>query len=306
MAEPRYWRIRIKYGGEEDLTREAWQRNEIGVWYGAWSGKDLKSALNSDNPERELTRANKQAGLNWAVGSYANTAARFAGIDTQDWVIVYFDETLGLARVCSDVLSSRDHPLNRGGELYKYRNIHAKKTFSLNRLPDAFRVLSFAGRGNVYEPRGAAGLAKLLGEAKTESYVTKALSSKSLEEALDLLGPTSWESLCQAYLTIEHQFVPTGLAIGRTLPGVDIVGRKLSDGARVLAQCKKDPSPCCVTEDFIQASSDLAKNDLAFYFAYGGCLGDVPSGVTVVDAEVIRSWAKTKNGSRYLQWLFGG
>jgi hypothetical protein len=37
MAEVKYWRVRMKYGACEELTREAWNRNEIGIWYGAWA-----------------------------------------------------------------------------------------------------------------------------------------------------------------------------------------------------------------------------------------------------------------------------
>jgi hypothetical protein len=221
-------------------------------------------------------------------------------------VIVYFDDTLCLAQVCSDVLSSRDHPLNQNGELYKYRGIKSKKQFSLNRLPDAFRVLSFAGRDNVYEPRGSAGLAKLLGKAASESDVTRALKSKTLEEALDLLGPKSWESVCQGYLIIEHQFVPTGLATGNTLPGVDIVGRRSTDGARILAQCKKDPMPNGIADEFCGAIAALGKKDLAFYFAFGGCVGNVPRQIRVVDADAMHAWSKTTKGARYFHWLFGG
>ena len=43
MSESRYWRIRMKYGGEE-LTREAWERNEVGIWYGSWTAEELESA----------------------------------------------------------------------------------------------------------------------------------------------------------------------------------------------------------------------------------------------------------------------
>lgn len=307
IADPRYFRIRIKFDADEELTREAWERDEVGIWYGAWDERDLKAALRSEDPVKELTEVNKKRGLNWEfVPAYVNTARRFASIDPQDWVVVYFDGSLGLAHVCTDVMSSREHPLNREGQLFKHRNINGKKLFSLNLLPDAFRVLSFAGRGNVYEPRGGAGLARLLGEARTESDVTKALKLKSLDEALDLLGPTSWESVCQAYLTIEHQFVPTGLATGNTLPGVDIVGRRSTDGTRILAQCKKDPEPECITDEFIQAIADLGQSDMAFYFAYGGCAGEIPSRVQVVDRDAIREWSRTNKGAQYFQWLFGG
>ena len=127
----------------------------------------------------------------------------------------------------------------------------------------------------------------------------------SLEEALELLGPESWESVCQAYLIIEHHFVPTGLATGRTLPGVDIVGRRSTDGVRILAQCKKDPNPDCISDKFQEVIADLTGSDLAFYFAFGGCTDEVPANVRVIDRDAIRNWSKSKNGDRYFEWLFG-
>ena len=305
MPDPRYWRIRMKLAYEEDLTREAWDRDEVGIWYGAWTAEDMYAVLNNEKDLQYLSKINHTHGLDWDVDKNAlHTAKRFAGIDECDWAIVYFDGVLGLAHTCSKILSASDHPLNGNGEVFKYRKIKSKKSFSLNRLPDGFRILSFAGRGNIYEPRGSAGLARLLGEARSESEVTDVLKSKSLGEALMLLGPESWESLCQAYLILEHHFVPTGLATGRTLPNVDIVGRRSTDGARILAQCKKDPNPVCAPEEFLEAIADLG-NGLAFFFAFGGCSEPAPGRVQVVDREVIRQWAQTKNGAQYFDWLFG-
>jgi hypothetical protein len=127
-----------------------------------------------------------------------------------------------------------------------------------------------------------------------------------LDEALDVLGPTAWESLCEAYLTIEHGFVPTGLATGRTLPGVDIVGRSTTQsGARILAQCKKDPRRGGIEKEFLKAIADLPKNGMAFYFAYGGCDGSVAPRIKMIDKETIQQWSKTKSGQRYFRWLFG-
>lgn len=307
MANPRFWRIRMKFRAEEELSQRAWERDKVGIWYGNWNEKDLRSALDSDDPCKRLTKVNREHGLDWNVRpAYVNTARRFTQIGPQDWVIVYLQGFLGLAHVCSEVLSSHNHPLNRDGELFKYRKLDGKKRFSLNLLPDAFRVLSFAGRGNVYEPRGAAELVKLLGDANDEVGVTEALNSKSLDEALALLGPTSWESVCESYLIIEHQFVPTGLSTGRTLPAVDIVGRSFTNGQRILAQCKGDREPRYIADEFLKAVDDLSKDDMAFYFAYGGCTGAIPLHVKVLDRDGILKWSKTDKGAKYFHWLFGG
>jgi hypothetical protein len=296
----------MKYGAYEDLNRHAWERNEIGIWYGAWGATELNTALQGEDPLTYLSKVNKKRGLDWEISANClNTAKRFSSISPRDWVLLYFEGTICLAHIRGEVRTSPDHELNRKGELFKYRKINSKKSFSLNRLPDAFRVLRSAGRGNVFHPRGGGELVKLLGDAETESDVTKALKSKPLDEALDLLGPTTWESVCHAYLAMKHQFVPVGLATGGTLADVDIAGRRRRDGARILAQCKKNPNPDAIAEGFLEAIADLGKNDMAFYFTYGGCSGTVPSRVTVVDRDAIRRWSKTGPGARYFGWLFG-
>ena len=111
--------------------------------------------------------------------------------------------------------------------------------------------------------------------------------------------------MCLAYLIIEHEFVPAGLALGGTLADVDIVGRRRSDGARILAQCKKDPHPVAIADGFLEAIADLGKNGMAFYFAYGGCSGSIPPVVRVIDRDAIHAWSKTGFGARYFRWLFG-
>src|SRR5690349_15810474 len=142
MNNTRYWRIRIKYGGYEDLTSEAWEKNEVGIWYGAWSSAEFRAALKTDNPLDHLSAVNQKHGVNWEVpASFLNNAKRFASIEPHDWIVVYFENKLHLAHIRSEMVSSRDHPLNREGELFKYRKVDGKKSFSLNRLPDAFRVL---------------------------------------------------------------------------------------------------------------------------------------------------------------------
>ena len=41
MNDTRYWRIRIKYGADENLTRRAWEMDEVGIWYGAWGAAEF-------------------------------------------------------------------------------------------------------------------------------------------------------------------------------------------------------------------------------------------------------------------------
>lgn len=291
---------------EENLSRQAWEMNHVGIWYGAWDAEELRAALQTDNPLVHLSNINTWHGLTWEVPrSFLNTANRFDTIEAEDWVVVYFDNALHLAHVNGELASSQDHPLNRGGELFKYRPIREKKCFSLNRLPDAFRVLRSAGQGNVFQFRSGGKLIELLGEAQTETDVTNTLKIKPLDEALDLLGPTAWESVCLAYLVINYEFVPAGLALGRTLADIDIVGRQKSNGARILAQCKKDPYPITITDGFLEAIADLGDNGMAFYFAYSGCSGDVPKAVRLVDRNMMYDWSKTELGAQYFSWLFG-
>jgi hypothetical protein len=307
MSEGKYWRIRMKYGGYEELAPEAWDRGEVGIWYGAWNGRELEAALKSGDALDYLSRINRKRGLAWDMSAtFLHLATRFRSIDRKDWVLIYFDGKLRLARVSGEIMSSRTHPFNRKGELFKYRKIVGKKSFSLDRLPDAFRLLAAAGRGNVFQPRGAGELVKLLGEAPDEAGVVERLESKSLDELLDLLGPTSWESVCEAYLCLAHGFVPTGLKIGGTLRDFDIVGRRSADGARILAQCKKDPQPVPIQGEFLDAIGKRSRTTIAFYFAYGGCSGDVPAHVKVIDRNVIVAWSKTHAGARYFKWLRGG
>jgi hypothetical protein len=306
MEEPRYWRIRMKYGAEEELTREAWNRDEVGIWYGAWGARDWPAALVSENPLSHLSRINRQAGLQWDMpANYFSLVERFISIETRDWVLVYVDNCLALAHVCSEMRSSKHHPLNREGETFKYRKIEGKKSFSLDRLPDAFRLLRAAGRGNVFQPRGSGELVKLLGAASHESDVAVLLGAKDLSAFLELLGPTSWESVCHAYLSFEHSFVPTGLRYGGTLPDFDIIGRRSTDGARILAQCKKNPHPVVIEDRFLSAVGESRKGQLAFYFAFGGCVGEVPAHVKVIDRTTMANWSKTRSGARYFRWLRG-
>jgi hypothetical protein len=43
-----YWRIRLK-NQDGEFADDAWRRNEVGIWYGAWSPDDFR---NVDQPDR--------------------------------------------------------------------------------------------------------------------------------------------------------------------------------------------------------------------------------------------------------------
>jgi hypothetical protein len=66
-----------------------------------------------------------------------------------------------------------------------------------------------------------------------------------------------------------------------------------------VAQCKKHSSAQPIDPVFESVSAVLAPNDLAYYFAYGGCVGDVPKNICVIDRTVALQWAKTNNGRLY-------
>ena len=93
-------------------------------------------------------------------------------------------------------------------------------------------------------------------------------------------------------LILEKDFVPTRLSTGRTLPTADIVGRRKSDGCHIVAQCKKDATPQPVDPDFLSVSESLALNDAAYYFAYGGWVGEVPKNLQVIDRAFALRWAE--------------
>ena len=109
----RYWRIRIKFENES-LDKQAWARGEVGIWYGGWSADDWLMANTPQNdPAAFLSAIPLQARLRWPEGvpkSFIDTARRFTDITARDWVLVFFEEALHLARVSSGLASDADHP----------------------------------------------------------------------------------------------------------------------------------------------------------------------------------------------------
>src|SRR5262245_20449147 len=78
-----YWRIRLI--AESECTRRAWDRNETGIWYGAWTPADFEAASSRSSTDGEiaahLNTFPAQRDLGWEVdASYAGTARRFQNI----------------------------------------------------------------------------------------------------------------------------------------------------------------------------------------------------------------------------------
>ncbi|HMJ41994.1 MAG TPA: hypothetical protein VK522_06910 [Pseudolabrys sp.] len=308
-----FWRVRLRVSGQRDFSEEAWERNEIGIWYGAWTCEDLKQArsvtMRPEDVRKYLNDMPAQLDLGWEVTeSHFNTIIRFESIAEDDWIVVYLAQQhkLGLAQVESQFQSTLDHPFNNwddGGEIFKYRKIRAKKSFEVSELPDAYRLLSSQGRSNVHEFHGMRGHVDLLVQCETVRELQDTIRAMPFDKLLDFYGASGWESFCFAYLIMEQKFVPTGLSIGRTLKDFDIVGRARTDGRRIVAQCKKHPTPQPIDRSFLSA---ITPQDIAYYFAYGGISDEVPSGTIIVTGADARNWAMShSNGQLYRKLLLG-
>ena len=307
-----YWRIRLNAGTYGDLSRRAWERDEVGVWYGMWTVADYNAAfaVSPDNQAiaKELSELPLQKESGWAVPSgYVATMKRFLAIAPDDWVFVYLRDTreIGVAKADGEVISEEGHPLNmEEGEYFKFRKLTNKKTFSVSELPDAYRLLPSQGQGNVFQFVSMLEHAKLLAESADFDALNKTFREKPFDVLLDLLGASAWESFAFAYLIWEEGFTPTGLSVGKTLPTVDIIGRR-KDGSRILAQCKKNPRPIHIDEEFLKLGETLSQGDTAFYFAYMGCARNVPLNIRVIDRNFVLAWSKTANGKLYRRLLVG-
>jgi hypothetical protein len=312
-----YWRIRLK-NQEGEYTHDAWKRDEVGIWYGAWSAEDFSNADDHRRTSQQiadiLNRLPAQQKLiecgAWdgpIPGSYVSTTRRFFDkVSEGDWSVTYLadEQAIGIAQMYGVVLSVSDHPLNTSaGETFKYRKIRNKRTFELAQLPDAYRLVPTQGRGNVHQFSRMYEHIKLLAEHPTADEIVSELSKMPFDEQLDLMGASAWESFCVSWLIMERSFIPTGLSTGKTLKAVDIVGRNRMTGKRIIAQCKKDPEAVSIEEDFV---SSLAPDDEGYYFAYGGCT-EAPSrpGIHIIDGRFARKWAMTDNGKLF-QALFLG
>src|ERR1043166_242724 len=215
------WRVRMRDGSKHDRTAEAWKRGEVGVWYGGWSADDFERAQASTElkPWDLLSRCDSHRhSFSWAVPrGFYQTTRRLASIPADDWVLVVVGQELCLGRLETPLASDPSHPLNHNGELFKFRLVGQQKEFALAQLPEVYSLLPQAGRGNVFQFGDLARLVSWLAEAETAHEVSQRLAGLPLKEFISALGPSGWESMAEDYLILEEQYVPVGLAVGRTL-----------------------------------------------------------------------------------------
>jgi len=296
------WRIRMRNGSADDRTAEAWTRREVGIWYGGWSADDFERASGEPEPWDFLSRCDNHRKLfPWDVTrGYYQTTLRLASIPADDWVLVVAGQTLHLGRLETPLSSDPSHPLNHQGELFKVRRVGHQKRFPLAQLPEVYSLVPQAGRGNVFQFGDLAHLVSWLAEAETAPEVSQRLAELPLKEFIGALGPRGWESIAEAYLILEEQYVPVGLAVGGTLKTFDLMGRSLRDGARVVAQCKNTRAPSLVEPDFLESLRDSVGNVRAYYFAYGGCFEEPPGAKVVTGEDVVRWLEATELGQQYL------
>lgn len=310
--EPKYWRIRMTFGaGGKDVTRSAWEKDIVGIWFGGWNAEEFAAAMQKStvNEQRAyLSQSPAQSRLFSLSAKDFNTCLKFNSIASTDWVYVYFDEAFHFARVnakmetsCSEAFNFKNAAFpDSPPELFKYRRITEKKSFKLGQLPTPFLILRSAGRSNVVHEHNDSYwiLVKMLAGCSSEAEVCEKFGNLSLNEWLDLANDKTWEAISEAYLILEKDFVPVGLKVGGTLPDLDIVGCS-RDGTRILAQCKKHPRPVPIEDKFVSLCATFPDPKELFYFAFGG-VSQSQSSIQIVDRTLIKNWIETTvNGKLY-------
>lgn len=290
----------------EDCTEEAWKDGFVGIWYGAWSPRDLDnvSSLANAAAAAKLSALPAQKRLRWELKpSQVGIARKFSRIGSDDWVFVYFNHAIHLGRSRSNLLPRPLDKFQRSGELFKAKPVAECKSFPLSQLPEGFRLLACAGRGTLHQVPQSECFIQVLSNSDDCKSVLRKMRQLDLDEWLYALGPNGWESICLGYLILEQNYVPTGLAVGGTLPDFDIVGRG-QNGKRIYAQCKKGNTPYCLSSSE-RSAFDNSKNAMLYLFAYGGA-ANVPSHVRVITGNEFQGWLiHSPKGRRYKQLLFG-
>ena len=152
-----YWRIRLKNATGNDYSEDAWPRNQVGLWYGAWTAQDFETARSRSSTNTDITeRLNDlpaEHDLGWTVVHKILSeiaARRFDDIYLRQigsyYTFAVFKRS-GSRGYTVQLCSNANHPFNSNGELFKYREIVHKKTFSMANLPDAYRLLPTPGEG---------------------------------------------------------------------------------------------------------------------------------------------------------------
>jgi hypothetical protein len=296
---------------DEDFTKRVWEQGLVGIWFGSWDIDDLYAAYRAYRPKKnnEVTNLEIERYINKLLidrGLPNNMRAKFVPtiktfdeeLDEDVWVFTYFDGALHFGQIAD--INPRDDPrFDCEKEHFKVKPIKNCKSFDVAKLPDAFRLLASAGQQTLHQLKSYEVLVSILIAATDEDDALAAIRSLSLPDWIDALGPKGWESVCTAYLILEHGFLPTGLLVGGTLADFDIVGHDL-DGVAIYAQCKKKPTPYQFSEQDRQNFAILPAETKKFFFPYAGPAEWPLSGVSVVPYSRIREWFETtQNGRRY-------
>ena len=306
------YRLRMKFGPNgKDFAKAVWQSGHVGIWFGSWDISDLYDSYEVCRPkpnaqanplgvEKQINAILRGRGLPENMkAEYLNTILMFDDKLLKDtWVFTYFDECLHFGQVAD--VTCYDYPkFNWEQEHFKAKKLKNCKTFELSKLPDAFRNLASAGRQTLCQLKSYKKLVSLLIASKDEKEVLATVRKLSLYEWIDILGPEGWESICTAYLILEHGFIPTGLLIGRTLKDFDIVGHDLQ-GSPIYGQCKKTSIAHQFSEDEKEAFDGLPAVAKKFFFPFAGPEEWPLSGVECISLRTILDWmATTERGRKY-------
>lgn len=304
-----YWHIRMK-DGQNDRAEELWGRDTVGVWLtGGLTG--LEEAEIENGAAQAIARRLRDDDLNGGstrtvTVNDVNTARRFRDqIHTDDWVYTCFGAAVHIAQVDSEARAGARDRDNHEMEQFIYREIRNANSFALGPpLPDCFRLLS-SQQSTLCHPIAFLPQVEMLVASDNEADVQERFRQLSFDEWLNMLGPHGWESFCEGYLILEEGFVPTGLVVGKTLPGLDIIGKNRDDRHAIYAQCKKNPqNEPLDLQAFHESIQNLPAEVQVFLFAYGGCPDGVDHRVTVLTRDEIVDWlTDTKNGRLYAELL---
>ena len=165
----------------------------------------------------------------------------------------------------------------------------------------AYQLIGSQGQGNVFQYNAMRRHVLTLVQFANANAIFAHMKTLELSDLLDFLGAKSWESFCCAYLIAEEGFLPTGLSAGGTLSVLDLIGRRVSDGVRLYAQCKKSSDKMVIDDQFL-ALAKLQHDATLFYFAYGGVVSK-PSNVRVFTKIDALNWAETAKGRQYVALL---
>jgi len=309
----------MKYGKNgEDFAKRVWGEGLIGIWFGSWDIADLYAAYGAYRPKQnyEVTNSEIEKHINKLLRDRKLPENMAAGdvptIKTFDdkltegtWVFTYFDGKLHFGQV-ADVNPIDEPRFNFNHEHFKAKPVKNCKCFEVAKLPDVFRLLPSAGRSTLHKVSSHEKLISILIEARDEDDVRSAIRGLPLTDWIDALGDKGWESVCTAYLILEHGFLPTGLLVGSTLADFDIVGHDLN-GTSIYGQCKKTPTPHRFSRKDKESFACLPRDTKKFFFPYAGPEEGPLSGVSVVSYSRIRRWLEaTENGKRYKEVIRSG